>query len=199
MGPAIMKKALCALCVPALMLGLSACDTGEKNWKIADLEEENAALRAQIEELEKSNLEENPIDPFFDMVEYGGTTSVMNTVAGCQADAWEAEARHLAEELKLLLPLQEDRDLVDAYIAAAAEQVSRMGVMAIYPVSDVSLPESERIYTSGTLRGVLWAGSRAQIWKDTFYQLRSVMFFEYEYEFVFDAGTTQRYLTDKLG
>ena len=35
---------------------------------------------------------------------------------GSKADAWESEARHLAEELKDQLPLQEDRELVDALI-----------------------------------------------------------------------------------
>ncbi len=191
-----MNKILCTVCASALMLGVTACGTGERTQRIVGLEAENANLRVQVEELKKSAPEENPIDRFFGGLEYDGTTLVMNVVAGCQANAWEAEVRHLAEELKSQLPLQEDRDLVDAYIFAVEEQVQRMEVMAIYPVSDVSIPEPERINSSGTLRGVLSAEGRSGIWRDTFDQLRWVLPFEQDYVFVFDASGAEEELSE---
>ena len=189
----------------AALLLLSACggraaEADALREAVSALETENAALREQLDALqtqtEQEGPEENPIDRFFEAIEYDGTTLAMNAAAGCWADAWEAETRHLAEELRAQLPLEEDQELVDAYLAAAEEQAARMDVMAIYPVSDVSVPEPERIYSSGTLRGVLWAGGQAQIWKDTFYQLWNVLFFDYE--FVFDAAAARRELADWL-
>lgn len=67
----------------------------------------------------------------------------MNAVADSWAGAWEAECRNVAKWLKGQLPLQEDQALVDAYIAAAEGQSSRMDVMAIYPIADLSVPQDE--------------------------------------------------------
>ena len=98
-----------------------------------------------------------------------------------------------------------DKDLVDAYIAAAEAQADRMNVMAIYPIADLTVPQTDRAATSGTLRGVLWAGAYQQIWKDTFYQLLYIAP-DYadgtdsasSYEFVFDADTMQSQLDEAL-
>ncbi len=204
-----MKKVICAL---SLFLLLSACGREEEDSqlaalqaenaiyqeKITVLEAENASLCDQLKELQNASEETDPITRFYGMVEYDGSTVSMNTVADSQADAWEAETRHLAEELKAQLPLQEDRELVDAYLYAVEEQVARMDVMAVYPVSDVSIPYPERLNSSGTLRGVLWAGSRIKLWKDTFDQLRSVLPDYPDYTYLFDAGTAEQELAEAL-
>ena len=72
-------------------------------------------------------------------------------------------------------------------------------------VADLTVPQTDRVATSGTLRGVLWAGAYQQIWKDTFYQLLYIAP-DYadgtdsasSYEFVFDADTMQSQLDEAL-
>ena len=129
-----MKKVIFSL---SFLLLLTACVREEKDNQIAvlqtenaayqeqisALEAENASLRDQLEERQDAGEEADPITSFFAAVECDGSTVSMNIVAGTQAEAWEAEARHLAEELKIQLPLQEDRDLIDAYLYAVEEQV----------------------------------------------------------------------------
>ena len=205
-----MRKIIYAL---ILLLLLSACGRREEKNQIADLKtinaaleeenaalkEENASLRAQLEELsESSDAEANPIDSFYKEVEVDGSTVSMNILANSWADAWETETRHLAEELKVQLPLQEDRDLVDGYISAVEEQAGRMDVMAIYPVSDISIPYPERINSSGTLRGVMWAGMRNVIWQDTFFQLLYVLPDGPNYTYIFDRDAAGTDMAEKL-
>ena len=134
-----------------------------------DLTEENAALDDTAPE--SGDDEANPIDRFFEGVDVGSSTAEMNAVADSWAGAWESECRNAAKWLKEQLPLQEDQALVDAYIASAEEQSARMDIMAIYPIADLTLPQTDRSASSGSLRGVLWAGAHQQVWKDTFYQL----------------------------
>lgn len=204
-----MKKVIFAL---SFLLFLSACGRGEKDDQIAVLQTENAAYQKQISALEAENAslrnqlkeqqntgeESDPITSFFETVECDGSTISMNIVAGSKADAWESEALHLAEELKDQLPLQEDRDLVDAYLHAVEEQVERMNIIAVYPVSDVSIPYPDRLNTSGTLRGVLWAGSRSKLWQDTFSQLCFALPDYQDYTYLFDAGRTEQELAEAL-
>ena len=214
-----MKKTIFALAL-LVVLSLTACGTSNSaalqqenedlRQQIAALESENAALTQENSDLKAENTalddtapesgdeESNPIDRFFDSVDSGSSTVEMDLVADSWAGAWEAECRNVAAWLKEQLPLQEDKDLVDAYIAAAEAQADRMNVMAIYPIADLTIPQTDRVATSGTLRGVLWAGAYQQIWKDTFYQLLYIAP-DYadgtdsasSYEFVFDADTMQ--------
>jgi len=204
-----MKKVIFAL---SFLLFLSACGRGEKDdqitvlqtenaayqEQISALEAENASLRNQLKEQQNTGEEADPITSFFETVECDGSTVSMNIVAGSKADAWESEARHLVEELKDQLPLQEDRDLVDAYLHAVEEQVERMNIIAVYPVSDVSIPYPDRLNTSGTLRGVLWAGSRSKLWQDTFSQLCFALPDYQDYTYLFDAGRTEQELAEAL-
>lgn len=209
-----MRKIIYAL---VLMLLLSACGRGEESIRVAELEAENAAIEAENAALKKENAslrtkidelsnssntnstEENPIDGFFEAFdEYDGSTVSMNIVANSWADAWEAETRHLAEELKAQLSLQEDWDLVDEYISAAEGQIGRMDVMAIYPVSDTGVPYPDRLYSSGTLRGVLWAGSRQEIWRDTYFQLLYVLPERSACPYIFDSDAARISLTEEL-
>ena len=142
-----------------------------------ELQKQIDSLQTELEQLhgetERNRRENNPIDPFYDKadMESDGSTIAMAVVAGFRADAWETEARNAAEQLKSQLHFQEDRELVDAYITAAEEQVGRLDVMAIYPVCDLKTPYPERVETSGSLRSVLWGERRADLWRDTFYQL----------------------------
>ena len=129
----------------------------------------------------------------------------MNAVADSWAGAWEAECRNVAKWLKGQLPLQEDQALVDAYIASAEEQSARMDIMAIYPIADLTLPQTDRSASSGSLRGVLWAGAHQQIWKDTFYQLLYVapdyaggLDSAVSYQFLFDVEAAQTQLDSLL-
>lgn len=188
----------------------------ELRRQVTALEDERAALTAENEALreradaqdaeqapdqETGREEANPIDAFYDgaEAESDGSTFSMNLVEQSRAEAWEAETRALAERLKEQLPLQEDKDLVDDYVAAAKAQTDRMTTMAIYPVSDVSVPQEERIYTSGTMRGVLWAGGDARIWRDTFRQLLNVSpCWEDDAFFVFDPESAQKELDELL-
>lgn len=202
-------------------------EDGALREQIAALEGENASLQERVSALEEENdrlslandllgqdlaaaqdaleqleaqQEENPIDPFYDEMETecGTTTAAMSTVAWSHANAWEAEVRNLAEQMKAQLPLQEDRDLVDAYLAAVEEQLERMDVMSIYTVSDIRLPQEERRGTTGTLAYVLLPANRTQIWRDTFYQLRWVVLMEQEYDFIFDAEAARLELADVM-
>lgn len=107
-----MKKVIFSL---SFLLLLTACGREEKDNQIAvlqtenaayqeqisALEAENASLRDQLEERQDAGEEADPITSFFAAVECDGSTVSMNIVAGTQAEAWEAEARHLAEELKI--------------------------------------------------------------------------------------------------
>lgn len=213
-----MKRRFIALALFSL-LTLTACgsshtaETEELRQQVASLEaqrdalvKENEALKAENAALddtapESGDEEANPIDRFFDGVDAGSSTAEMNIVADSWAEAWEAECRNAAEWLKTQLPLPEDQALVDAYVTSAAEQAARMDVMAIYPIADLTVPQSDRVSSSGTLRGVLWAGAHQQIWKDTFYQLLYVapdyasgVDSAVSYQFVFDPGAMQAQL-----
>lgn len=184
-----------------LMLALSACDGGELERlraenealqaQVSTLEEKNDALRDKLKELEKpriskSERDDNPIDQFYRSVEDDGSTASMNAVSVSWANAWEAEARGLADQLKSHLPLQEDRDLVDAYLTAVEEQVRRGKIMAIYPIADLELSQEERYLVSGTLRQILIPGQRIRAWRDAFYQLLSFMPEVWDDSFLFD-------------
>ena len=220
-----MKKLIAALALLSV-LSLSACGSSD-----TALQQENESLRQQIsaleaerDELAKENKnltdenaalddtapesgdeEANPIDRFFENVDASSSTAEMNAVADSWAGAWEAECRNVAKWLKGQLPLQEDQALVDAYIAAAEGQSSRMDVMAIYPIADLTLPQTDRSASSGSLRGVLWAGAHQQIWKDTFYQLLYVapdyaggLDSAVSYQFLFDVEAAQTQLDSLL-
>ena len=221
-----MRKYLMLLCTLTCAMCLSAC--GGNSGELAALRQENDQLRQQVtaledekaalmaendglkektyaQDTEKASDQEmsqekaNPIDEFYDGVEIDGSTVSMNLVGQSRAETWEEETRALAERLKAQLPFQEDKDLVDAYIAAAEAQTARMDILAIYPVSDVTIPQTERIYASGTLRGVLWAESDARIWRDTFWQLWNVFpGLEYDTSFIFDSETARKELEELL-
>ena len=213
-----MKKTLALLALLSL-LALTACGAGtdalqQENetlrQQVAALEAENENLKAENAALddtapESGDEEANPIDRFFDGVDIGSSTAEMNFIADSWANAWEAECRNVAEWLKKQLPLQEDQDLVDAYVASAEEQVSRMNIMAIYSIADLTVPQTDRAASSGSLRGVLWAGAYQQLWKDTFYQLLYVapdyaggMDSAVSYQFIFDPDTMQAQLDETL-
>ena len=199
-----MKKLIAALCL-LFVLSLTACGNSD-----AALRQENEALRQQILalEAERDNLakeNKNPIDRFFEGVDVGSSTAEMNAVADSWAGAWESECRNAAKWLKGQLPLQEDQALVDAYIASAEEQSARMDIMAIYPIADLTLPQTDRSASSGSLRGVLWAGAHQQVWKDTFYQLLYVapdyaggVDSAVSYQFLFDVEAAQTQLDSLL-
>lgn len=223
-----MRNYLILLYTLGCVMFLSACggNSGELDalrqeneqlrLQVAAFEEEKDALMAENDVLKEkadaqdaekvpnqgtSQEEANPIDEFYNGVEteIDGSTVSMNLVEQSRADAWEAETHALADRLKAQLPLQEDKDLVDDYMAAAEAQTDRMDIMAIYPVSDVTIPQTERIYTSGTMRGVLWAGSDARIWRDTFWQLLDVSpCWEYDAFFIFDPETARGELEEFL-
>ena len=210
-----MKKIKILLFAAALILSLTACG----NSSASVLQQENRALQEQIETLEAENEaltqenenlkaenaalddtapesgdeESNPIDRFFDGVDIGSSTAEMDAVADSWADAWEAECRNAAEWLKDQLPRQDEKDLVDGYIASAEEQIRRMEAMAIWPISDLTLPLEEQAGSSGSLRGVLWAGSYNQVWKDTFYQL---LYVSPTYAGGIDSATAYHFVVD---
>ena len=221
-----MKKTIFALAL-LVVLSLTACGTSNSaalqqenedlRQQIAALESENAALTQENSGLKAENTalddtapesgdeESNPIDRFFDSVDSGSSTVEMDLVADSWAGAWEAECRNVAEWLKKQLPRQEDQDLVDAYISSAEEQVSRMNIMAIYSIADLTVPQADRAASSGSLRGVLWAGAHQQIWKDTFYQLLYVapdyaggLDSAVSYQFLFDVEAAQTQLDSLL-
>ena len=128
-----------------LFTNMDMSDTKENK----DLTEENAALDDTAPE--SGDDEANPIDRFFEGVDVGSSTAEMNAVADSWAGAWESECRNAAKWLKGQLPLQEDRALVDAYIASAEEQSARMDIMAIYPIADLTLPQTDRSASSGAV------------------------------------------------
>ena len=210
-----MKKLIAALSL-LFVLSLTACGNSD-----AALRQENEALRQQILalEAERDNLtkenkdlteenaalddtapesvddEANPIDRFFEGVDVGSSTAEMNAVADSWAGAWESECRNAAKWLKGQLPLQEDQALVDAYIASAEEQSARMDIMAIYPIADLTLPQTDRSASSG----------HQQVWKDTFYQLLYVapdyaggVDSAVSYQFLFDVEAAQTQLDSLL-
>lgn len=214
----------------ALALLLTACE-GDSAKEFYELRTENEALCHKVMELEEtcrilseenellnalnSDLEEekeafggtkdvNPIDLFFESAEPGTSTAELDFIADCWAAAWETETRGAADWLKGQLPLQEDKALVDAYLTAVEDQVRRLTIMAIYPIADLEVAQEERVMHSGTLRGVLWAESRKQLWRDTFYQLLCVApeydgtFSEDFYSFLFDADAMQTEIDDVL-
>lgn len=217
-----MKRRFIALALLSL-LTLTACgsshtaETEALRQQVASLEAERDALASENETLKAENAalddtapesgdeEANPIDRFFDGVDAGSSTAEMNALADSWAEAWETECRNAAEWLKTQLPLPEDQALVDAYVTSAAEQAARMDVMAIYPIADLTVPQSDRVSSCGTLRGVLWAGAHQQIWKDTFYQLLYVapdyaggVDSAVSYQFVFDPDAMQAQLASLL-
>ena len=214
-----MKKTLAVLALLSLLI-LTACGNSNADalqqenetlrQQVAALEAENENLKAENAALddtapESGDEESNPIDRFFDSVDSGSSTVEMDLVADSWAGAWEAECRNVAEWLKKQLPRQEDQDLVDAYISSAEEQVSRMNIMAIYSIADLTVPQADRAASSGSLRGVLWAGAYQQLWKDTFYQLLYVapdyaggMDSAVSYQFVFDPDAMQAQLDETL-
>lgn len=176
--------------------------------QVTATEKEKDELQKQIDSLqteleleqlrgEEISRENNPIDRFYDSVETSGSTYEMAGVAGVQGDAWEVEARNLAEQLKAQLYFQEDLDLVDAYLATAEKQVEYMCWMAMYPVSDLEVPQADRLMFSGTLVKVLWPQARAEIWRDTFFQLYRATpgsVIDDDYAFIFDAEAAQQEL-----
>lgn len=210
-----MRKMMTLLAILALCLALSACGDADA------LRQENEALRQEVETLTAENAtlteentalteenavlavsaEENPIDAFFETKTSYETTMELYSIAGYWADAWEAEARNVAEWLKGMLPLQEDRDLVDGYLAGAEAQQERMTVMAVFGCADLNLPFEERMRSSGSIRSGLWSGAYQRLWRDTFYQLLSVapeagLTGESGYQFAFDAQAAQAALDE---
>ena len=155
---------------------------------------ENETLCARLAEEVGQGEEANPIDTYFESAPIGESTIEMNYGAELWADAWEQETRHLAEEIKSELVLDEDRATVDSYLAAAEQQWERMEEMTLYVCADLEVPAADRVASSGTIRGVLWGGNRARLWEDTFYQLLQVkpdMLGEGSYEFIFDSAAAQ--------
>lgn len=210
-----MRRIHTLLAALALCLALTACGSADA------LRQENEALRREVDSLTAENAalaeentalteenavlavsaEENPIDAFFETKTSYETTMELYSIAGYWADAWEAEARNAAEWLKGMLPLQEDRDLVDGYLAGAEAQQERMAVMAVFGCGDLNDPFEERMHSSGSIRSVLWSGAYQRLWRDTFYQLLSVapeagLTGERGYQFAFDAQAAQAALDE---
>ena len=210
-----MRRIQTLLAALALCLALTACGDADA------LRQENEALRQEVETLTAENAalaeentalteenavlavsaEENPIDTFFEAKTSYETTMELYSIAGYWADAWEAEARNVAEWLKGMLPLQEDRDLVDGYLAGAEAQQERMTVMAVFGCGDLNDPFEERMRFSGSAPNSLWAMADQRLWRDTFYQLLSVapeagLTGESGYQFAFDAQAAQAALDE---
>ena len=204
-----MRKMQALLAALALCLALTACGDADA------LRQENEALRREIETLTAENTalteentalteenavlavsaEENPIDTFFETKTSYETTMELYSIAGYWADAWEAEARNVAEWLKGMLPLQEDRDLVDGYLAGAEAQQERMTVMAVFGCGDLNSPFEERMCFSGSAPNSVWSMADQRLWRDTFYQLLNTspgtLDERAAYQFVFDAEAMQ--------
>ena len=114
----------------------------------------------------------------------------------------EAEAERLKEQL----PLAEDRATVDAYLAALKEQAARLDLMSFYPCSDISVPQSERLMTAGSILGLMTAGSASRLYRDAYHQLYYVFPASLsgsaqptDEDFVFDAAAAKATLEDALG
>ena len=204
-----MRRIQTLLAALALCLALTACGDADA------LRQENEALRREVDSLTAENAalaeentalteenavlavsaEENPIDAFFETKTSYETTMELYSIAGYWADAWEAEARNAAEWLKGMLPLQEDRDLVDGYLAGAEAQQERMAVMAVFGCGDLNDPLEERMRFSGSAPNSLWAMAGQRLWRDTFYQLLNTspgtLDERAAYQFVFDAEAMQ--------
>lgn len=185
-----MKKLIAALSL-LFVLSLTACGNSD-----AALRQENEALRQQISalEAERDNLtkenkdlteenaalddtapesgddEANPIDRFFEGVDVGSSTAEMNAVADSWAGAWESECRNAAKWLKGQLPLQEDQALWCLHRLCRG-QSARMDIMAIYPIADLTLPQTDRSAPAAVSGASSGPGAHQQVWKDTFYQL----------------------------
>lgn len=206
-----MKRRILALALLSL-LTLTACgtsntaETEELRQQVASLEAERDALAEENETLKAENAalndtapesgdeEANPIDRFYDSVDDSSFSNADLSITADQwASAWEAECRNVAEWLKNQLPRQDEKDLVDEYIASAEEQIRRMDAMAIWCISDLDQPMDQQKENSGSLRGVLWAGAYNQVWKDTFYQL---LYVAPDYAGGIDSATSYRFLFD---
>ena len=204
-----MRRIQTLLAALALCLALTACGDADA------LRQENEALRREVETLTAENAalaeenttlaeenqalaetrEENPIDAFYGAKDSWDTTMEMNSIAARWANAWEAEARNAAQWLKGQLPLAEDRDLVDGYLAGAEAQQERMAVMAVFGCGDLNDPFEERMRFSGSAPNSLWAMAGQRLWRDTFYQLLNTspgtLDERAAYQFVFDAEAMQ--------
>ena len=204
-----MRRIQTLLAALALCLALTACGSADA------LRQENEALRREVETLTAENAalaeentalteenavlavsaEENPIDAFYGAKDSWDTTMEMNSIAAHWAKAWEAEARNAAQWLKGQLPLAEDRDIVDGYLAGTEEQIRRMDVMAVFGCADLNLPFEERMRFSGSAPNSLWAMAGQRLWRDTFYQLLNTspgtLDERAAYQFVFDAEAMQ--------
>lgn len=209
-----MRKVFCILSALSLLLLLCACgkttddgaDAETYKAELETLRQENANLTAQLAELQTSQEPEgmpqsvkNPIDDFFDAIDTSYMNTVeMNNVASCRANAWADELWHLQSVIQEQLPLEEDRRTLDDYFTTAtAEQMERMHTMTLFVCGDLETPQSDRLATSGTIRGVLWGENAAQLYRDTFYQLLNVnpaSYWEGSYEFAFDPVAAQQTL-----
>lgn len=215
-----MKKWLILALSLLMLCSATACGGMENDTKTEDqtaqlqaeidrLTAENEDLRARLDAAEAPAAPEasadgavsetNPIDAFYDSIDTTNMNTIeMNTVAMCRANSWAEELNHLGEVIKAALPLQEDRDLVDAYITAAnGEQLDRMSIMTLFVCSDLYTPQEDRVMTAGTLRGVLWGENAARVNRDAFYELRQVdpaSYWEGGYEFAFDEAEAQVHL-----
>ena len=204
-----MRRIQTLLAALALCLALTACGSADA------LRQENEALRREVETLTAENAalaeentalteenavlavsaEENPIDAFFETKTSYETTMELYRIAGYWADAWEAETRNVAEWLKGMLPLQEDRDLVDGYLAGAEAQQERMTVIVVFGCGDRNYPVEERMRFSGSAPNSVWSKADQRLWRDTFYQLLNTspdtLDERADYQFVFDADAMQ--------
>lgn len=181
--------------------------------QVTTIEEEKDGLQKQIDSLqteleleqlrgEEISRENNPIDRFYDpLITNSGITYEMACAAAAHGDAWEAEARNLAEQMKTQLYFQEDWDLVDVYIATTEEQVQSIQEMAIFPASALEVHPDERMMYTGTITKVLMPESRCGVWKDVFFQLLAVQpgsLLPVDYTFIFDAEAARLELDEWL-
>ena len=109
------------------------------------------------------------------------------------------------ESLKGIFQIRTSVAAARFFLASAEEQSARMDIRAIYPIADLTLSQTDRSASSGSLRGVLWAGAHQQVWKDTFYQLLYVapdyaggVDSAVSYQFLFDVEAAQTQLDSLL-